>query len=779
MASLEFPSKFHQINLNMRGSGERRVYEFENFRLDADNLLLFRGGEQLALTPKVVATLLALVERHGEIVNKDDLMEAVWPDAAVEEGNLTQNLYILRRTLGVSSSGAPFIETLRRRGYRFTGDVRVAENGASEVREAAAISAPAPVGIPRVPRVERRGNVLAVADWVESETEAAPEPTVTPALAGSGSRPTSKASVILASAAVVLIAVATLAFLWTRFPSDRASAKGDVTFTTLTAGANVDFASISPDGNYFAYVSNDAGRGHLYVQQTGQMNPVEITDPIAGFIFGTTWTPDSRHIYFVADDDDKEMHTLYRVPALGGTRTKILSDVGTQVSFSPDSGELVFMRGSVKERKASVIIAASDGSSERILSTRTFDENVALYGGGSWSPDGKTIAYGILDTKQAWTGGCTIVGTDVASGETKPLSNEKWDNCFRIEWTRDSKGLVFVGTKAKEAFSTRRDQIYYISLETGESRRLTTDGNRHQTASLGVTENDEILAVPFNRLSQIWSMDATGDSRTATQITTGFADGRAGIAPLADGRVSYLTRHGDGFSVWMMNADGSNRKQLTTDPPNIQELRSSLDGRFMVFSAKRDGWDDLYRVNSDGGDLTQLTFDESVEDDSSISPDGEWIVFDSARFTNGKFSTQLFRIPSGGGEPVQLTEADCSNPHYSPDGKFVSCVAPDWKTISIISAESGEVLNTFKTEPNCVLNIGARWMPDGSALAYITTRNNVGNLIRQPVDGGDPAWLTDFTSGEIYNFAFSIDGSRLYLARGYSTRNAVLIRNFR
>ncbi len=775
MLSSDLSSKFSQINLNMREFSERTVYEFENFRLDADALLLFRDGEQLSLTPKVVATLLALVERPGEVVTKDNLMEIVWPDTQVEEGNLTQNLYLLRKTLGIMTDGRPFFETLRRRGYRFQADVAVARNGTSAAKIAQPASAP--LATSRSLRVERQGNVLAVTEWLESEPEAAPAPVVAPAQAGSGSRPTSKTSVIVAVSVVfIAIAAATLAFLWTRFSADRTSAKSDVTFTALTAGANVDFASISPDGNYFAYASNEAGRGHLWVQQTGQMNPVEITDPISGFIFGTSWTPDSRHIYFVTNEEGKELNTLYRVPALGGTRTKILTNVGTQVSFSPDGGEIVFMRGSVKDRKSSIVIAASDGSSERILLTRTFDENVALYGGGSWSPDGKTIAYGVVDTKQPWTGGCTIVGTDIASGETKPLSDEKWDNCYRMEWTKDSKGLVFVGTRANEAFSTRRDQVYYLSLDTGESRRITTDGNRHQNLSLGVTEKDEILAVPFNRLSQIWALDASGDSRTATQITTGFADGRSGIAPLADGRVSYLTRHGDGFSIWLMNADGSNRKQLTTDPPNIQELHSSVDGRFMVFSAKRDGWDHLYRVDHEGDELTQLTFGESAEDDSSISPDGAWIVFDSNRFINGELDTRLYRIPSIGGQPSQLTEAECSNPHYSPNGKFISCVSADWKTMLIISAEDGKVLNSFKTEPNCVLNIGSRWAPDSVALLYITTRNNVSNIVRQSVDGRKPAPLTDFTSGEIYNFAFSVDGSRLYLARGYSTRNAMLLK---
>ncbi|HEX6124278.1 MAG TPA: tetratricopeptide repeat protein [Pyrinomonadaceae bacterium] len=107
------------------------VYEFGDFRLDAGHLMLYRKDEELALAPKAVETLLALVERRGQIVSKDELLEAVWPDAIVEESNLFLYLSVLRKTLGTQTNGKPWVETLRRRGYRFSGSVRVipATNG--------------------------------------------------------------------------------------------------------------------------------------------------------------------------------------------------------------------------------------------------------------------------------------------------------------------------------------------------------------------------------------------------------------------------------------------------------------------------------------------------------------------------------------------------------------------------------------------------------------------------------------------------------------------------
>lgn len=117
-----------------------KIYEFANFRLDAAYLLLYRDGREIALTPKVVETLLALVERNGEVVSKDELMEIVWADSFVEEGNLSQNLYILRKTLAKTADGKPLIETLKRRGYRFYGDVSCIEAKSSEKAEQSSVS---------------------------------------------------------------------------------------------------------------------------------------------------------------------------------------------------------------------------------------------------------------------------------------------------------------------------------------------------------------------------------------------------------------------------------------------------------------------------------------------------------------------------------------------------------------------------------------------------------------------------------------------------------------
>lgn len=113
--------------------GDRQLYEFGPFRLDTAEGVLRRDGRPVPLTIKAYETLVVLVQRGGHVVTKEDLLKLVWPDTFVEEGNLAHNIWTLRRALGESDE-QKYIETVPRRGYRFTAPVReVDRNGAADV----------------------------------------------------------------------------------------------------------------------------------------------------------------------------------------------------------------------------------------------------------------------------------------------------------------------------------------------------------------------------------------------------------------------------------------------------------------------------------------------------------------------------------------------------------------------------------------------------------------------------------------------------------------------
>src|ERR1043166_3062581 len=114
----------------------KHVYEFGLFRLDPHKRLLLRENEPVSLTPKVIETLMVLVENRERVVSKDELMKTLWPDSFVEESNLSQNIFVLRKALG-DSQEKRYILTVPGRGYQFIEAVReVKEQSQKEVQAA-------------------------------------------------------------------------------------------------------------------------------------------------------------------------------------------------------------------------------------------------------------------------------------------------------------------------------------------------------------------------------------------------------------------------------------------------------------------------------------------------------------------------------------------------------------------------------------------------------------------------------------------------------------------
>jgi len=122
--------------LFMSRNVELKVYEFNGFRLEAAQRRLLYEGQPVPLKPKILDLLLFLVEMRGQLVVKEDLMREIWPDAIVEENNITVSMSILRKTLS-DHDERQFIETVPRRGYRFFAEVKViAPNQTATVEDA-------------------------------------------------------------------------------------------------------------------------------------------------------------------------------------------------------------------------------------------------------------------------------------------------------------------------------------------------------------------------------------------------------------------------------------------------------------------------------------------------------------------------------------------------------------------------------------------------------------------------------------------------------------------
>lgn len=749
-----------RFNLNGVSDSVSTIYLFDEYRLDVSRRMLYCGEREVVLPLKAIETLIALIELRGEIVSKGDLMQIIWGDTIVEESNLDHYVYVLRKALGQKKDGQSFIETLRRRGYRFTSHVQVIEapnrNG---TRVAAADS-----------------NAAQLTDQDQSQTASlslAPEsPTV------DNVKP-SRFSPLLGVIAVLAGLIGSAAiwyFQRQNLPNRASSLRGEISVTPLTNGNAVSDATISPDGKYFVYWELSGNKQHFWVQQVGQTVRVEITPPDEWTFQWPTFSPNSEHVYFLAKEKPGDQYALYRVSTLGGAPVKILTVVHSPVSFSNDGREMAFVRYNEQTKEYQLVAAAADGSAERILLTRRDRESLSL--GLAWSPDGKFIAYEAMNTNPTSSeGNCSIAAIEVATLATKELSPERWDTCFRMAWSADGEGLVFIGTRAGESYTTRRDQVYYLSLEDGRSHRISTDGSRYQSASLGLTRDNLLLAVPHKRLSQVWVMDADGNARTAVQLTNGQLDGPPGIAPLPDGRVGYVSRVGENLTLWVMNPDGSDQHQIGLPMPFVDELRATPDGRFFIFSARRNGFSHLYRIETNGRDLKQLTNGESDEISSTISPDGRWVYFIAKVRDHERPKAYLRKISIDGGDTVNLKEMDSDLvPELSPDGKSIACLVGG--RLWILSSSDGALVSSLEADKFAHPWGGVKWTTDGKSLIYLVDRGSTSNVGVQSLSGSAPRQLTTFPKGSVYEYAFSRDGKKLYVAHGYQIRDAVLIKNF-
>src|SRR3954447_25886418 len=133
---------------------ERVLYELDAFRVDPVRRVLLRDGEPVPITPKAFSILLALLERPGEVVEKTELLEKVWPGVFVTEANLTQNVFSLRKCLGEKANDNRYVVTVPGQGYQFAGDVRRIERFATTeftIVEAEPLPAAAPTDLTPTP----------------------------------------------------------------------------------------------------------------------------------------------------------------------------------------------------------------------------------------------------------------------------------------------------------------------------------------------------------------------------------------------------------------------------------------------------------------------------------------------------------------------------------------------------------------------------------------------------------------------------------------------------
>jgi len=544
----------------------------------------------------------------------------------------------------------------------------------------------------------------------------------------------------------------------------------DIKIQRLTGNGKVSRLTISPDGKFLAYVQNEGGLQSLWVKQISTNSNVQVVAP--GLVEEYTYlafTPDGSYIYFNGTNVENRSNTIFRVPTFGGSLSKVVSNaVGG--SFSPDGKQIAFRKWDAKTAESALFVANTDGSGERKLAS-LFD-NLYFNNSPAWSPDGKLIACGVGDDKKLERKQ-TLAIIGVSDGALKELSEYKWDSIDSLVWLPDMSGMIFSAddTGGGEGVS----KIFEISYPGGESRRLTQNLTDYSDVTI-TADGKTLVARESDYSAGVW-VSPSADLSRAQQITTGKADYTRGIAWTPDKRIVYIANISGVEEVWIMNADGSNQKQLTNDARIKYTPVVSPDNRYIVYATPQGG-EDLWRINIDGSNPTPLTGRPADEGNPDISPDGKWIVYTA--WTFGKRA--IWRIPIEGGTAQQLTNFESTEPHVSSDGKFIACFSSDEKNIwriAIIPFEGGAPVKTFDVPPTVSVDMTPKWTPDGSGITYVDNRGGIGNLWLQPTNGGAPKQLTDFKQNGIHRREWTRDGKQVAIVRGEENSDAIMITGFR
>jgi eukaryotic-like serine/threonine-protein kinase len=399
-------------------------------------------------------------------------------------------------------------------------------------------------------------------------------------------------------------------------------------------------------------------------------------------------------------------------------------------------------------------------------------------GGPSWSPDGKVIACG-ADTITA-SDQSSVVEVSAFGGGERVIAQANWAHIARVLWLPDGSGLVADGY-ATRAIGT---QIWHISYPEGNVRKITNDLNGYGQVSLGLTADGNTIATVQEDFSQpIFAAFPNEDPGRARQISHGKYEGMISLDTTLDGRIVYVDSSAEGNDIWIMNGDGSEKKQLTHDQFLKFSARVSPDGRYIVFSSIRSGSPNIWRIYIDGSNLKQITEGGGIDDAPTFSPDGKWIVFESLR--SGSYT--LWKVAIDGGQPVQLTSKPAKSPAVSPDGKLIACVLLDevsgsGTALGLLPFDGGEFVKTLDLPQSAIFRAGLAWTPDGSALTYLDDNTGYTNIARRPIDGRPLKQLTNFKSERgyrMFNFAWTRDGKQVIYSRGPFTDDIVLIKDFR
>ncbi len=580
-------------------------------------------------------------------------------------------------------------------------------------------------------------------------------------------------AIAVVGAAAALLAAALGTWLFTRPasvapPGQERDSWAPVRLTS--SGLVVTQVAISQDGRYVAYAQLAKGGQGLYLRQIGTGTDVTVRPPEAARFDGIAFSPDGNFIYYSTYPTGNNVATLYRVPSIGGVPQKILENLDAPVAFSPDGRRFALVVDYPSAGRSVLEVANADGTERTKLAELTRPGRfVVAQGRLAWSPDGSTIAAPVVDGP-----GQTVALVATSTGTMRMVTEKRWPIANGAQWLPGGRELIV----AYRESGSSATQLWRVDVDRGVATAVTRD--LFSYADLGVTaDGNAIVAVAALGESTMWTADSDRLNEPR-QVTTGAADGEGaqGIDWTMDDSIVYTSRASGNPDVWILDAKGGTRRQLTADAADDTQPSVSPDGRSIAFVSNRQGGTRIWVMQADGTDARPVS---SGPGDivPFWTPDSASIVFLSdvdvrqVNVAGGPERSLRSQWPPRTGETAKtfIPRARSQQGLVAGFEEVDPLRGGGWRLAfgPLDGSRSLTLLDaTFGTSLGPIA-----WAPDGKAIDVLRPP---ADIWRYPLDGRPGFQLTRFAGPAVTrNFAWSPRG-QLLVSRGENKTDLVLFK---
>ena len=726
---------------------ETGVFKFEDFEVRPGEWLLLKAGNPVPIEPKTFRVLVYLLRSPGRLVTKEDLLNAVWDDAAVSENSLTRSIASLRRQLGDDAREPRFIATVHTSGYRFVCPVEF--SGGSP-----AASTPSQSGCETS---------------VQSLTE----------------RRKSNKWFVASGSLVLVVLILVGAGAW--FAHRRTAASGGVPThfrvvpVTNLPGAAGDPA-LSPDGKQVAFIWEPEGRelgdwaglsqekSGLYLQLVGGGEPLRLTNSKGGYVGHAAWSPDGREIAFGRCDDDGG--AIYTISALGGPEHKVTDVIclfggAGYASWTQDGKALVLVDRCGPGQGGGIVFFSWQTGQKRCITAPPPGNVTDL--GPVLSPDGQTVAFIRMRTSAVGD----IYTVPLAGGEARRLTHDN-KGVWQLMWSADGRSIIFLsnqtGIDGPRRIPAQGGPIELESQYPGVGS-LTRDGTR-----LAYVQPQGFWASS----ASIWRADlakAGGRVEHVQQIASSNTfNGGAQVSP--DGKiVVFESERSAAIEIWKCDADGRDPIQLTSFGGHAGTPRWSPDGRSIAFDYRPQEHSEIWIMDPDGRNAHAAVSGGSDTVVPSWTRDGKAILFASNR--TGQYEVWAHYLETGRASRITTKGGFAS--FESPDGKSLLYTKFDGSGIWTVPRNGGSETR-LTAAPHlgywgqvAVTDEGIYFLdsdaPGGPTIEYYAFQTKA--IVKVSTLAKDQS-----TIPWVANLSVSRDGRTIYFAQG-TTKSSIVMAEFR